>query len=268
MADYTPSRKRKRAGTPKSSPRSPYRGPSPRTPTMRMYQPMRPAMVRQGEVKTLDTQFTVTNVGTGYVPDTNPAMQLPGWNDPLGRQAVNLVQQGTAFSQRIGNKIKMKSVRIRMFLKTSTAPQLVVIPLRILLVYDRQTNGAYINNTLLLGQANQNGNLGVGSQTDNINPNFFDRFVVLMDKFIAAPPIAAGVLTSILTIGATESKTHIVDEFIRLKGLDTVFNTTANPCTIGCVNTGALILVCSGSVASAGNGYNLDGTVRLRFWDP
>lgn len=227
-----------------------------------------------GEVKTLDTLFQGNNTGVGYTVDTNPAMQLSCWDDPASHQIVNGVQQGTHIAARIGNKIKLKSMRIRLILNEKPDPgvsDLYFNSVRVLVLYDRQPNGAYNTNAQVLNSVGQTGSLGNNANTDSLNPTYFDRYVILMDKWMVTPPVAA-VGTSITTatsIGPTAIESFKIDEYIKLKGLETVFSGTSSPMTIGNIQTGALIIMTKGTNPNnATTGWQLFGTCRLRFWDP
>ena len=106
-------------------------------------------------------------------------------------QLLNGLQLGTAAYQRIGNKIAMKSLYWSLAYSTAatdstptTDTALVNIPVRAMVVYDKQTNGVLpVLGDLLSAFA------GLGNATartiDVNSPNNLnnrDRFIVLMDK--------------------------------------------------------------------------------------
>lgn len=221
------------------------------------------------ETKTCDFQFTGAYVAGGvYTPDTQPFQQLLTNSGTACVQAVNLCQQGTGISQRDGNKISMKSLRIRLALAVVNG---VVnggtSNVRVALIYDRQPNAAYIASNAIFGESLQANTIGTGTMFSNLNPNFFERFRVLMDKQITLPPFDNGMIGSTGLTGPTTDETFKIDEFIPLKDLETLYNGTANPMTIAQITTGALLLVVFGDNADATAPYGYKGTVRLRFHD-
>lgn len=221
------------------------------------------------ETKTVDFQFTGAYVAGGaYTPDTQPFQQLLCNSGTACVQAVNLAQQGTGISQRDGNKISMKSLRIRMALNIAALQaNTATSNVRVMLIYDRQPNAAYIASNAILGESLQSNTIGTGTMFSNLNPNFFERFRVLMDKQQTLPPFDNGVIGSTGLTGPTALETFKIDEFIPLKDLETLFNGTANPMTIAQVTTGALLLVCFGDSADGAAPFGWKGTVRLRFRD-
>ncbi len=63
--------------------------------------------------RTFDTFFNVFG-GNNYVPDTITLMPIS--NDVANNiQAINLPQQGAALSQRVGNKIALSSLDIKLY---------------------------------------------------------------------------------------------------------------------------------------------------------
>jgi len=219
-----------------------------------------------GEIKTLDNRFSGAYTAGTYSADTEPFQQIPINATAQVVQALNLVQQGTGIAQRVGNKISLKSVRLRLYcnytgvLGAATGPYYC----RIMLIYDRQTNGAYPSLSSILGYARQDNTVATGTYLDNINPNQYDRYQVLMDKFHFLPTLTSD------TDNTTTENGVIINEYVKLKNLSTQFNTTANPLTIGGISVGGLYLCVWGSPAQAANvsdNWQWNGTSRLRFYD-
>jgi len=139
---------------------------------------------------------------------------------------------------------------------------------RTILIYDRSPNGAgYPGVTTIFSDVLQSNTIQTGSVYSNLNPTFYDRFVVLMDKTYIMPPVNTGELGVLTFIGPTTHDNYKIDEYIKLKGLETVFKTTSNPSVIGNVTVGALYLVCLGDVADQQDVWCLAGQSRLRFMD-
>lgn len=222
---------------------------------------------RGEEVKTLDIQFTGAYAAT-YTVDTQPCQILNLNNGTACVQSLNLIQQGAGISQRIGNKVSLKSLRLRLRLINNTVSTNAIIShARVMVLYDRNPNGAYVAANTILGESLQSNSIGTGTMDSNINPNFFDRFVVLMDKHLVLPPYTSTGVGNVYTYGPSENEEMKIEEFIRLKNLECQYNGTANPMTIAYQNIGSLQILCFGDTASATQPWSLNGTARLRFRD-
>lgn len=219
------------------------------------------------ETKTLDLQFTGGPAGA-YTADTQPCQMLNTNTGTACVQALNLCQQGTGIAQRDGNKISMKSLRVRFGIIAGNAV-VAANPtnVRVLVLYDRQPNGAYPAINTILGESLQSNTIGTGTMYSNLNPNFFERFRVLMDKQITLQPFDGTAITSTSCTGPTDVCGFKLDEFILLKDLETLFNGTANPLTIAQITTGALYIATFGDTAAANQPWVMTGTTRLRFRD-
>lgn len=147
------------------------------------------------------------NIGSGIAPPTTAGTPftysgcaLVGSNFGIA-QPLNLTITGNALSNRIGRKISMRSVKINMVLRPPnstgfgvaattvfpTGQNVLFAPIiRILLVYDRQTNGAAVGYGDVLATPGGSG-VGnaisgfVGPQSSN-NLNNRSRFLTLFDK--------------------------------------------------------------------------------------
>lgn len=212
-------------------------------------------------MKTLDQNFS--GGSASYTPDLLNPVAIPIYASGVV-QAVNLAQQGTELSQRVGNKICMKSLRLRFQIITYQA---IATPnyLRFMVLYDRQPNGNYPSPTDLLSTFKQDGTNEAGLYDSNINPNFMERFTNLYDVLQELPPIETSSDDPTQVAGATDQKTFCIDKYIKLKSLQTVFSGTDDPQTISDVQTGALLILVMGDQAD--NAWCLSGNVRLRFHD-
>ena len=132
------------------------------------------------EYKFVDVNIATSGASLAVGLSASPTIQL-----------LNGLQLGTAAYQRIGNKIAMKSLYWSLAysnMATDSSPTtdtaLVNVPVRAMVVYDKQTNGALpVLGDLLSAFA------GLGNVTaraiDVNSPNNLnnrDRFIVLMDK--------------------------------------------------------------------------------------
>nr|WAE42450.1 MAG: capsid protein [Cressdnaviricota sp.] len=222
----------------------------------------------KNETKTLDLSFTGA-YNAVYTPDVQPQQMLNFSTATNSIQSLDLIQQGVGISQRVGNKVCLKSLRLRMALVKTGQDQTQLQRGRIMVLYDRNPNGAYIAANAILGASSQANVINAGTYTDNINPNLFDRFIVLMDEFITLPNISeASTITAVNVLGPAENNDYIVDRYIKLKNLECIFQATSNPATIANNSVGALLILTYGDATAGTNqAWTLGGTVRLRFAD-
>lgn len=227
------------------------------------------------ETKTIDYTFLATQVNP-YVPDramANAYTIMPIDNNTTNIQALNIVTQGAAVSQRIGNKIAMKSLRLRFSLfpnavagaaLTSNVPTSV----RTMIIYDRQpvAAGTYPATNTILAPISTAGVIGNGTCWDNIDPNQLERYVTLMDKLYVLPPWnMALVVQPAQNVGPCDLSNFQIDEYIKLRNLETLYRLSSG--TIGDIVTGALYLVVIGSEGQNNGPYSWKGTIRFRFHD-
>lgn len=188
---------------------------------------------------------------------------------------LNGVQEGSAFYNRIGRKISMKSLHWTGAIQQNTTVHTSTDQdwLRILIVYDRQTNGAFpVGNDVLLNYDDQG--TAAGGPYAGLNLNNADRFVVLRDKRInlcnrilsdnLAPPSNESILGSGL-INYQFDPT--INEYIDLKGLEVHYRSSTNPANVGDIATGAIYLCFQMGSTAATNNYQLHVNTRLRYWD-
>jgi len=209
------------------------------------------------EIKAIDI---AQNQYAFNAPATPPSMVL-----------LNGIQTGAAFYNRIGSRVEMRSLRIRGAVFNAATD--VVNSMRMVVIYDRQPNGAAPAYSEVFQARTQVGAVESAAMTD-INLDQRDRFIIVRDIQYTSPSVTntAGVLTNgpvyPQTSGNVKGSTNDqwnVDEFIFLKGLSTHFKSSTNPSVIGDINTGALFItfVTSGVAAK----WNFIGTFRLRYDD-
>lgn len=187
---------------------------------------------RQEERKTIDidpNNYTVTATGSVTLLDG--------------------VATGTDFTDRIGRKICLKSHYCRGVIfpeDTTTSNQLI----RMLIVYDMQTNGATPAVTDVLKSADP---------TSQLNLNNRDRFRVLVDKQWVLAPIDT-------TATQSYAGSPTIHQFKKYKKLnhEVVYNGTT--AAIGSIATGGLFMVLVGSNA-AGTAAIMRVSHRTRFVD-
>lgn len=205
---------------------------------------------RRPEIKFVDITTTATNFRvTGTPPVAQP---------------LNAISQGTGAYNRIGQKILMKSLRVRgVVTNIATATQQTA---RVIIVYDRQCNTALpIWSDLIL--AVDKAATGTSNVLDGVNMGNRDRFIVLADEQMWLPAVTntAGVLTNVGTLNSTDKNPTMFnfDRFIRLKDLEAHFN-NVNGGTFADIQTGGMFMfLASGADAQ----YSMAWSARLRYED-
>lgn len=219
---------------------------------------------RSGEIKAL-----VVSNATGAPGGAALACNSTGSIIPL-----NLISAGSSFFNRIGRKVEMKSLLLEINLNpVSAVRNCGADTLRILVVYDRQTNGATPAITDILQDTEQNGT-NTTAPTSNINLNNRDRFQIIRDIRIMIPAMttaATGVPT--LTFpsiyqGTNDWKGGHVREFMKLSEMVTQFKADSAPAVIGDIATGGLFLITfAGNAAGAEAVAATQWNARLRYHD-
>ena len=218
---------------------------------------------KKREIKTVDILFVDAYV-RDYIAQSFTKIPL---NDTAVLQNLVTVQQGAGISNRIGNKIALKSLRFRaaLFPTGNGAGQVIPYQTRWVIVYDRQPNGVYPLVSDIFGDITVANAIGPGDYLSSINPTNFDRFIVLCDKMISMGQVLTG---SSAGQGQTTETSMGIDEFIKLKGLETMFKSSTAGSPIADITTGALYLyVQADGMPSGSEDWCLDCKMRLRFYD-
>jgi len=176
---------------------------------------------------------------------------------------INLICVGSGFNNRVGRKIELQSCYITgMITQTDNANNLMDYG-RILLVYDRQTNGATPSVTTILQNYDQQTNATTGVFC-GVNPDERERFLVLMDERLALPGYQLGGPTS-GTDGL--NTTFNIHRFVKLRNLQTHYKADSSPAVIGDIATGALYILTIGATTAGNEGWQFSGTWRIRYKD-
>jgi len=194
------------------------------------------ARAKNNEVKYKDTSVGAATISTTLVR----------WAD-----SINIVAQGDGQNERIGHKICLKKamfrLRVNLLNQASATPSGAT--LRILIVLDKQCNGAVAAVADIITDADVYG----FNNLDNT-----DRFVILKDKWVTVNP---------MTFASTGPTNALNEKFVKINiplNIPINYNATAS--------TGALatqrsnnILVCAASTSV--NNVSLTGTYRIRYTD-
>jgi len=238
--------------------------------TTRMVKPFRPprraarrdvipGLLRtRGEEKKVLLTSNTTNGSAGLAMNSTGTIQC-----------LNFIQVGSSMFNRIGRRVEMKSIRFTMEWNVINAARVCDMDYgRIIIVYDRQTNGAYPAITDVIQDTDQTG-ANTTTSLSGINMNNRDRFVVIMDKRIYLPQVtiaAPGVLTAAFAIDSTRF-IGIVDEFRKLFNLTTHYKADSNPAGIGDISTGALYVISLGTNAAGADAWSVAWNARLKYVD-
>lgn len=192
------------------------------------------------EVKCFDVLPTTATAGlVGAVAGTEPGVGFGGMTE------LNDIQQGASVAQRLGNKIIMKSIAFKCELVASATT--VVAGIRCMLVYDRQTNGAFPAIADLL----QNQPAASTTALSDINIANKSRFLIIRDQYF--------------DIDVSSAQHHFFAVYCKGRW-ETEFGASGN--TIGDIKMGAVYFICY-AVSSAGVGtiaiQNMKG--RIRYYD-
>lgn len=171
---------------------------------------------------------------------------------------LNTPVNGAELYQRVGRKIYMKSLHFRgVFVPSAAAIEQYA---RLIIYYDSQPNTALPAIATILQDSTAGAATTWQSEINLINRQ---RFKILRDYQVMLGATNAGFTTEIVPDPIVSS--YNVDMFIKLKGLESIFNAT-NGGTIADVASGALNFVLVGSAAADGN-WDLQWSSRLRYYD-
>lgn len=214
-----------------------------------------------GEVKSVDVTNTFYNV--------------PLYNGTNQGICLNGTQVGSAFQNRIGQKIAMNTLYAHMNIYPSGSGSSVGGIMRIMIVYDRAPNGAAATLGDVLQTVTQAGTASV-TMYSGINLANRERFRVYADKRISLPACPAftqgpyPVTVPAATIAMNVNGSHgPLEQFIFLNRAESVYAGTAG--TVGDLKTGALLMFVFTDATilanAAASGWYCDYETRLRFTD-
>jgi len=211
-------------------------------------------MYRQPYVRKPRTELKAVDDTTTLATITN--------NAATSAVVLNDTIQGSAFYQRVGNKITMKNLQFDLKLIPSANANAVSDWIRVLVFYDKQTNAtAPVRSAVLLDT--EAGGATSTTSMSGINMINRDRFKVLVDEKLWVPPTTASGANSNHSPDSV-SKTFCVKRFVSLRNLETVYNQVGGG-GVGDITSGGLfyIVMCQ----NANCGYGFDCKTRLRYTD-
>lgn len=217
---------------------------------------------RGPELKSMDFVITETQIST----------IVSGGGGGTTQWCLNDVIQGAAFYNRIGNKIEMKSLEVRLPIipSSTTNTSGTTEYIRAIIYYDAQPNGQFPAIADVLSSYAADGTITSGS-IDFLNMNNRERFKVFMDVAVNLGQISNNTATSecqlaLLDTNRTETNIH---RYIRMKRL--VCNYKASAGTVGSIGdiaTGAInLLIFSNAFNQASTSTSFQLRSRLRYYD-
>lgn len=203
----------------------------------------------RGEVKFFDQRVTQPSVASPYglfAADTPPVAAAGPLTAFTGITCLNLVQQGATSYNRIGAKILVKSIDYRCVLSLHGAAPTVNWA-RVMLVWDKQPNGAYPAFSDILSD-----NVSTAPDfSSGLNMANKDRFTVLRNQ--------------VVPFSVTGDNATYVKWFVKTR-IETMFK--ANTGAIGDITTGAIYLVAFSNASSANTFIGMSEIQsRIRFYD-
>jgi len=202
-----------------------------------------------------------------------PELKVVDVNDAGGSPVINLISTtstvallngtdlGPAAFQRIGRSVHLKTLHVRGGIYRSGQEGSVNgEALRILVVYDRQPNGAFPSIIDVMQTIDAN---GAGSTTPFDYPNLRngDRFIILADHLAHLSNTA----NASNDLSNYEKDQRYFDRFIDVSGLPTQY--VGDDETVTSISSGALYLFTLGSQAAATAGCTFNWAARLRYTD-
>lgn len=209
------------------------------------------------EVKTVDVNNAASEPNVTLINSTGAFALLNG------------TMSGTGINNRVGRKIRLKSLQFNGIYNTNKDAGTVAPEYhRILLVYDRQPNSALPAVADIIQSIDLNGNTS-STVYDYLNPSNYERFKVLRDWKNMVTLNNTGAInpagSTVLDCGNSQSVFNI-KAFIKLNDFETHYN-AGNAGTIADITAGSVLLLCLGNVVSANAPWQLQWSSRLRYLD-
>jgi hypothetical protein len=260
-------------------------------PPKRLTQQIQRVIAKSTESKFVDTLITgeYEQVSGFFCIDNDLATNL-------NVTPINLIQQGAANYNRIGNTVKLQSLRIKLHLLAQHGQEVtpsrfdaINNTLRMVVIYDRDGKTQPPDYDEIFGWRKETGTVATGLLSP-IRPEFNERYRALLDETIplntpVAPPVSYFANNIPVSnndyiygygdsshSGTYHSQRVIIDRYIDLskKNLSTRFSGTANPMTTNLIANGALYLVLK--CVNANRKYEsitvaANSAVRLRYTD-
>ncbi|AUM61657.1 capsid [uncultured virus] len=187
-------------------------------------------------------------LGMGELKAVDTALAATAIDAASGVQLINGIGRGDDINQRNGREIVMKSIEVKFTLQVTPGTGTAQVH-RVVLVYDRQTNGTALTWADVYG---------AGPTILSVrNLENRKRFKVLMDRTFN---MGAAVVQ---TVGGHN---FITDSFYRKMNHPVTFN-AGNAGTVADITTGSLYLMFIGSNAAGATAGSIVAQARVRYED-
>lgn len=180
---------------------------------------------------------------------------------------------GSAFFNRLSNRTRAVSLSLtgRIIPTKTNAAAFGSSYMRILIYYDRQSNGANPSQADVLTDTIAAGTAAAVIPESNLNINNRDRFMVLRDRKVLLPAVGAlgvspGGLEEVTCLNDIGKGGLAYQEFIKLKGLESLYNST-NGGTIGDISAGAFGILVFNADNSGSPAWAFTVQTRFKFLD-
>jgi len=197
----------------------------------------------KGELKSWDAEVgDSTCVLVGDVAGAGPAAN----NLIAGMVCLNIITQGSAVNNRIGNKINITSIRCRFDIGVTLVPWATYNTVRYMVIYDRQCNGAYPAITDIL------------RSNDTSTQHYSSMSIANRDRFVC-------LREGTTTCDTAHQQLSQFDLFIKCRLQSQYKASTAGNLTIGDIATGAVYFIVFGALHAGpvqATIYNFSSRVR------
>ena len=210
------------------------------------------AAVQVASVQRAETAIAMKNAG--YIDTNWTSVAFLNSNGAAVVQQIGIVAMGAAITQRVGAKIKWKSVQIRGKIYPNAGSTTTSLG-SLLIVYDRYPKGdAVPTPSQILASASSLSLLQDSNRT---------RFVIVRRlDFVCGPANGSG--------PQVENSVYFVDEYIKLRGLSATYigsDAGVGSGGMGDIRTGALYALPIGDSDGSTGHVTADLNMRVRFAD-
>lgn len=183
---------------------------------------------------------------------------------------VNAIRQGTGSYERVGRKIKPRTLFIRGVIRqTSTANGTMAWPaqVRMCVVWDKQPSGVLPTYDQIFGITDSEGDTQVDFSSP---PNYanMDRFRVLADEIVSGNTAFGAYIVGNPAPAFNGATQHVFERFVRIpKTYETVYGATAEDPSVAQISSGALYVIFRATQAADTLSTIDFGVARLRYTD-
>jgi len=186
---------------------------------------------------------------------------------------LNGIQEGTSKYNRIGDRVKMKSIQIMgKWIPRSSVPATESrIYGRLAIIYDRYPKGAFPGINEVFQMYSETGAPIMGTMPwSPPNPVYSDRFIIVRDckfNFTTNEPTSSNTM-ALFMMNNNTVEGNDCSLYKKLNGLETQYLSTANPITVANIGTGTLLFLVWSNQAGTDNAPgSFEWSYRLRFYD-